>query len=137
MCSDEADYAAGSRCGKGYSKGSKTTDWWGPGDVLVVNGRAVYQSIKPRGHLAELLQAPLRGTVLVSCSPDFGLEHSSPPNLKAEMCDWSGSSPTVVSVRGEKLACRVSRHPIQTHVLRAFGASAGRIVQGAQPAHIG
>ncbi len=83
MCSDEANYGAGSRSGKAYSKGSKTVDWWGPGDVLVVNGRAMYQSIKPRGHLAEFLQAPLRGTVLVSCSPDFGQEpyrspHSSP-----------------------------------------------------------
>ena len=57
MSSNEANYVAGTRSGKGYSKGSRTTDWSGPGDVLVVNSRAVYQPIKPRGHLAEL-QAP-------------------------------------------------------------------------------
>ena len=54
MCSDETNYGAG-RSGKRYSKGSRKTDRRGPGDALVVNGRAVYQSIKPRGHLAELL----------------------------------------------------------------------------------
>lgn len=98
-----------------YSKGSRTTDRWGPGDVLVVNSRPC---TSPSNHAGTSRNCKLRASRCRTSFLQSGLWPRAralqvplfsffPPNLKAETCNWSGSS---LSVRRGKFACGVFSH---------------------------
>lgn len=91
----------------------------------------MYQSSKPRGYLAELLQAPLRGAILVPCpsglSPFFPNTGSGDVRLERLF------PPPMYSSQRQAREARVQR--VQTHALRAETSPGRRVPRRTADAH--